>query len=170
MAGYAIDGLTRRWQKLGRFMLIGVLGIVLSGVVGCASDSPHRKTAGGMTMGAALGAIIGAAVGGEDGAALGALIGAAAGGLIGAQLDAEDQRKRQAAIGLAALQPPGSKTEWSSPGKGTSGQVARVGDVFTVSGRQCMQVEETITIKGKPATVTDTRCLDDDGAWVPQTT
>jgi surface antigen len=155
------------WQGF-RLLKAFFLGVSIAALAACATNSPHQKAMTGMTVGAALGAIVGAAVGGHDGAAMGALIGAAAGGLLGAKLDADDQRKHQAALSIAATQPPGGLASWSSPEKGTNGQVARVGDMFVVGGKQCMSVEESIEIQGKPEVVKGTRCQDNAGQWVQQ--
>ena len=149
----------------GSLSLVVALAL-LTQIAGCATTEGHNKAVAGVGAGAVIGAILGAAVGGEDGAAIGVLIGAAAGGAIGAKLDADDERKRQAALGIAATQAPGSYASWASPEKGTSGQVARVGDLFVAGGKQCMVVEETLSIKGKPQTVKDTRCQDASGQWL----
>ncbi len=151
-------------------MKVCIVAIIITALVGCATDSPHRKAAGGMTAGAAVGALIGAIVGGEDGAAIGALIGAGVGVAVGAQLDADDHRKRQAALAIAATQPSGDYAHWSSPEKETRGQVARVGELFTVNGQRCMQVEEWINIKGEPHMVKDMRCENGSGLWEPKAT
>lgn len=131
----------------------------------CANDSSHRKTIAGVGTGAAIGAIIGAVVGGKDGAAIGALIGGAVGGGIGAKLDADDQRKRQYAMDVVAGKDIGDQVAWATPEKETAGSVVKLGNVFEVNGQQCMLVEETVTIKGKPAHVVDTMCRNPHGEW-----
>ncbi len=139
--------------------------ILVVGVTACATDSPHRKTVAGVGAGAAIGAIIGAVVGGEDGAAIGALIGGAVGGGIGAKLDADDRKKRQYAMDVVAGRDVGDQVAWATPEKQTAGSVVKLGNVFEVDGQQCMLVEETVTIKGKPTRVEDTMCRDPHGEW-----
>ena len=154
-----------RGPILRRFVVAFVV-VAICVLAGCESAGARKKTTTGVMLGAVAGALLGAAVGGEDGAAIGALVGAGLGGAIGAKLDADDQLKRQAAFDSAAEQPRGGIASWSSPDKGTGGQIVKVSNTYLVDGRRCMEVEETVTIAGEPRVVKDMQCEDASGTWV----
>ena len=120
-----------------RVFVILLLSIALAG---CQSTGP--KTRAGAGIGAAAGAIIGAATGGRNrgrNAAIGAAIGAVAGGTIGAFLDAEDRKRKQAAIDRSLL--TGSVTAWRNPQSGAAGVVRPTNISVQPDGRRCSNIQ-----------------------------
>lgn len=82
-----------------KFLVCGLVLVMLVAISGCASDTMARNTAGGTLtgagVGAAIGAILGAIVGDPaTGAAIGAVSGAAFGGSVGAASGYDLKQKR----------------------------------------------------------------------------
>jgi surface antigen len=117
----------------------------------------------GGLLGGAGGGLIGNAIGGKDGAAIGAAVGAVLGGLL-AELNDADQKKRNDAAAQVEKAPVGKATAWSSSEAGTSGSLVKTSDVYDKGGKKCMNVKETVTIKGKAQEVDGVQCLV-DGKW-----
>jgi surface antigen len=129
-----------------------------------AEDNGLGGALGGGLLGGAGGGLLGKAVGGEDGAAIGAAIGAVLGSLL-AELSAVDQQKRNDAAAQAETAPIGATTSWASAEAGTSGTLVKTSEVYEADGRKCMNVKETVSIKGKAQEVDGVQCLV-DGKWV----
>ncbi len=75
-----------------------VIGVVLLGLTGCATDDPNRRAKTGAAVGAITGAVLGSQVsGGPKGAVAGAIVGGIAGGSVGNYMD-QQQRDFEAAL------------------------------------------------------------------------
>jgi len=118
-------------------------------------------------IGGAAGAVAGKLIGGDT---KGALIGAAVGGILGsllANLDEADKAKRNAAAASAAQAPVGQQVAWQGQNSQSAGSLTKTSEVYKKDGKDCMNVKETVTIKGKPQEVDGVQCME-GGQWIAQ--
>ena len=137
----------------------------------CGEDGPSKQTTGAI-VGAGLGALAGAAIGRGGGRTAAIIIGATAGALIGsaigAKLDADDRRRREAALAQTMeVTPVGTTTSWANPQSGVRGTITpRTPPTRANTGEVCRDADETITLRdGSTITERTRSCKRADGSW-----
>lgn len=157
-----------------RRSITGVVCLALAlSTGGCAStgntkeDDESNKAIMGALLGAVIGGMAGSRVGSGSGrsaaTALGVVAGAAVGQALGARLAQGDRLRHEAALREAMSASASNAVTWKSDSTTARGQVTPLSSSVN-AGRQCRNVNESITIDGKTDTVNRTYCQESDGS------
>lgn len=138
--------------------------------VGCATtgeDAESNKAMIGALLGALVGGMAGSQVGSGSGRsaaiAAGMMAGAAIGHNVGARLNEADRLKHQQALRQAVNGPSGAPVAWQSASANANGRIVPLSSTVN-AGRQCRQVNESITIDNRTEQVNRTYCNESDGS------
>jgi surface antigen len=148
---------------------LALAGLAALAVVGCAQVEQAPKQTAGTVVGAGLGALAGSQIGSGDtqlgATAVGTLLGAWLGSEVGRSLDRADRLyAQQATYNALEYRPTGTATTWRNPDSGHYGTVTPT-RTFQTAGQDCREYQHTVTIEGRPETMTGTACRQPDGSW-----
>jgi len=158
-------------ENLIMLQRIGVLLLLATLVVSCATHDQFSRGQVGLATGGALGALIGQAVGGDTGSTLAGLaIGGVLGYIVGNEMDKADQARVARTMEYT---PSYQSTSWVNPDTGRHYSVTPqpayvVQDPRYAEKRVCRDAEIQAVIDGRLETVRTTACRTPTGEWVLQ--
>jgi surface antigen len=151
-----------------RLCLLAVLALSLAGCGGYRVQDNPKQTVGAVA-GAGLGALAGSQIGGGRGqlaaVAVGTLLGGFLGSEVGKSLDNADKAMAaEATHDALEYRPTGTSSTWRNPDSGHYGSITPT-RTFEAAGEHCREYRHTVSIDGRPETVTGTACRKPDGTW-----
>ncbi len=145
---------------------LACLLFAITTLTACAEIDISSKRLLGGVLGAGAGGYVGSNFGGGKAklvtTVIGALAGAFLGQSVGQSLDRVDELHLQNAI---ERNPTGTSSSWGNPDTGKEVSVTPT-KTFKKSGRDCREVEMTVTVDGNQETATTTACRKPKGGWV----
>ena len=153
-----------------KMAVVALVGVLVTGLVGCESNQYGQKQTGGAILGGVVGGLLGSQVGSGKGrlatTAAGTLLGVFLGSSVGKSLDKADRiHASQTANTALERNTSGQSSSWSNPDSGHSGTVTPTRTVQASNGLPCRDYETTVTIDEKTETAVGRACRQSDGTW-----
>lgn len=145
-------------KKILIMLFLSILSVTLAAC--------QTKQESGTVIGGVAGGMLGSTVGGGEGrtAAViaGTILGAYVGGEMGRYMDANDERKAQAALEYNRDR---QASTWRNPNTGADVSATPTRTFKSASGENCREYQTTVTVGGKQEKAYGTACRQPDGSW-----